>query len=98
MIGIDDSVSSYIRCGVVEKWLYTHTVTNQKQLFGSNVPDRESKHSVETFDNIVAPLQISAEHDFRVAARFEPVAELAEFVDAEDFLRLGGNVYELRSI
>src|SRR5258708_20016601 len=68
-----------IRCRVVEKRFYTHTVTNQKQLFGSNVPNRESEHTVETFGNLLAPLQVSAEHDFGVAAGLELMAELFQF-------------------
>src|SRR5258708_25728952 len=68
-----------IRCRVVEKRFSTHTVTNQKQLFGSNVPNRESEHTVKAFGNLLPPLQVSAEHDSGVATGLELVAELFQF-------------------
>src|SRR5258708_5860087 len=69
-----------IRGRVVKERLHAHTVKNQKQLFRSNVPEREGEHAVETFGNLVAPLQVSAEHDFSVAAGLELVTELPQLV------------------
>src|SRR6516165_7761328 len=60
---------------VVEKRLHAHAVANEIQLFGSNVPDREREHSIEPIGNFVTPLKVSPEHDFRVAAGLESVAE-----------------------
>src|SRR5580704_7895605 len=69
-----------VRRGVVEEGLHAHTVASQKQLLGNDVPDREGEHAVETLDDLVTPLQISAQHDLRVATGLEVMAEALELV------------------
>jgi hypothetical protein len=66
--------------GIVEQRLHAHAVAHQEQLFAANVPDREGEHAVQPFDDPVAPLQVSAQHDFGVALALEPVTEPTELV------------------
>src|SRR4029077_16764862 len=87
-----------------EERLYPHTVTDQEQLLGPGIPDREGEHAIEPLGELVSPLQIGAQHDLRVAAGIELVPELpqlaAQLDEIVDFARVdeGGRRPALRLV
>jgi len=71
--------------------LHPQPVAGEEQLLPPPVPDAEREHAVETLGKLVAPLQVSAQHDFRVAAGLEVVTELLQLVaQLDEIIHLSG--------